>query len=117
MKNVIFFKHARAGSLGLIILIDPTSVLCFPRQINPTILEGLLTKIIATLVTRYNTMHTIIKHHLSVNDIEIWGKFRRLEGGDTMRAVEFSGTNTEDKRDASYVRVCPFFGTLFILSS
>ena len=52
--------------LGLIILIDPTSVLCFSCQINPTIPEGLLSKIIVTLVTRYNTMCTIIKHHLSM---------------------------------------------------
>ena len=79
LKNVIFFKHARTGCLGLIILKDPTSVLCFPRQINPTILEGLLTKIIATLVTRYNTTHTIIKRHLSVNDIEIWEIFVDLK--------------------------------------
>ena len=71
-----------------------------------------------TLVTRYNTTRTIIKRHLNVNEIEIWGKIRRLEGGDTMRAVQVSRPNTEDNRDASYVRVRVFFfGTLFILSS
>ena len=102
------------GLYGLIILIDPTLVLCFPRQTNPTIPEGLLSKIIATLVTRYNTTRTIIKRCLSVNDIEIWGKFRRLEGGDTMRAVEVSRSNTEDKRDASYVRVCYFIQVIYL---
>ena len=114
-----FFLYILAQGLSvLIILIDPTSVLCFPRQKNPTIPEGLLSKIIVTLVTRYNTTRTIIKRHLNVNEIEIWGKIRRLEGGDTMRAVQVSRPNTEDNRDASYVRVRVFFfGTLFILSS
>jgi hypothetical protein len=82
------------------------SVLCFPRQKNPTIPDGLLTKIVATLVTRYNTTRAIVKHHFSVQDVEIWGKFRRLGAGDTMRAVAVCRSDAEDRREASYVRVC-----------
>jgi hypothetical protein len=82
------------------------SVLCFPCQRSPTIAEGLLAKIINALVTRYNTTRSIVKHHFSVQDVEVWGKFRRLGGGDTMRAVAVCRSNAEDRRDASYVRVC-----------
>jgi hypothetical protein len=66
----------------------------------------MVAKIINTLVTRYKSTRAIIKHHFSVQDVEVWGKFRRLEGGDTMRAVAVCRSNTEDRRDASYVRVC-----------
>ena len=114
-----FFLYILAQGLSvLIILIDPTSFLCFPCQKNPTIPEGLLSKIIVTLVTQYNTTCTIIKCHLTVNEIEIWGKFCHLEGSNMMRVVQVSRSNTEDNQDASYVRVHGFFlGTLFILSS
>jgi len=81
-------------------------VLCFPREKNPTIPEGLLSKIIATLATRYNSTRAIIKRHFSAKEVEFWGKIRRLEGGDTMRAAAVCHANAEDRRDASYVRVC-----------
>jgi hypothetical protein len=90
------------------ITIDPSTVLCFPRQKNPIISDGLLSKIIAALVTRYNTTRTIIKRQVSAHNIEVWGKFRRLGGGDTMRAAEVCRSNTEDRREASYVRVRVF---------
>ena len=85
---------------------DPTSVLCFPRLTSATIPEGTISKIIASLVTRYDTTRTIIKRHFRAQELEIWGKFRRLEGGDTMRAAAVCRAEAEDRRDASYVRVC-----------
>lgn len=84
---------------------DPTSVLCFPRQTSATVPEGTISKIIASLVTRYDTTRTIIKRHFQVREMDIWGKFRRLEGGDTMRAAAVCRAEAEDRRDASYVRV------------
>ena len=86
-------------------LKDPSYVLCFPRQTSPNIPEGVLSKIIAALVTRYNTSRTIIKRHFTVQEMEVWGKIRQLGGGDTMRAVKVCRTEAEDRRDASYVRV------------
>ena len=80
-------------------------MLCFPREKNPTIPEGLLSKIIATLITRYNSTHAVVKRHLSVQEIEFWGKIRRLGGGDTMRAAAVCHANVEDRCDTSYVRV------------
>ena len=108
-KLVIIHAHIYIHSL------DPMLVLGYPRQIHTTISQGLLSKIIVTLVTRYNTTRTIIKRHLSVQDIEIWGKIRRLDGGDTMRAAAVGRANAEDKRDASYVRVSVLF--CFLLPS
>ena len=100
-------------------LIDPMSVLCYPRQQNPTVSQGVLSKIIAALVTRYNTTRAIINRHFSVQDLEVWGKIRRLEGGDTMRASAVCRANAEDRRDASYVRVRVwqrFFCSLLLLT-
>jgi hypothetical protein len=87
-------------------LTDPTSVLCYPRLKNPAIPNGLRSKIIATLCTRYNTRRTIISRHFAVQEVEFWGKFRRLGGGDTMRAAAVCQSNAEDRREATYVRVC-----------
>ncbi|KAF5319954.1 hypothetical protein D9611_011078 [Ephemerocybe angulata] len=36
--------------------------------------------------------------------VEMWGRVKRLEGGDTMLASEVVTTNAEDRRNASYVR-------------
>ena len=81
-------------------------MLCFLHEKNPTIPEGLLSKIIATLATYYNSTHAIIKCHFSAKEVEFWGKIRQLEGGDTMRAAAICHANAEDRRDTSYVQVC-----------
>ncbi|KAF8955921.1 hypothetical protein BDZ97DRAFT_1854368 [Flammula alnicola] len=82
----------------------PTSVLCFPRQKHPDIPDSLYSIIVATLATRYNTTRAIVKDHFSAQQVEFWGKFRRLGGGDTMRAAAIVQSNAEDRRDASHVR-------------
>jgi len=105
LPNVRTLMHVQIELSRSSQLTDPTSVLCFPRQKTPTIPDSLRLKIIATLTTRYNTTHTIIKRHFRVQEVEFWGKFRRLGGGDTMRAAAICQSNAEDRRDASYVRV------------
>jgi hypothetical protein len=42
--------------------------------------------------------------------IQQWGKVRRTDGGDTMRAVDFA-TVAEDRREATFIRVrkCSLF--------
>ena len=61
-----------------------------------------------TLATRYNTTRTVIGRHFSVDKVEFWGRLRRLEGGDTMRAALVCQAYADDRRDASYVRVSLF---------
>jgi hypothetical protein len=95
--------------------IDPTSVLCFPREKNPTISPGLRAKILAALATRYDKPLAAVRRHFSDQNVEFWGKIRRLGEGDTMRAAAMMKSSTEDGRDASYVKVytpalCRIFG-------
>ena len=54
MRNVSISQTV--GQFGLTYhLTDPGLVLCFPRQKNPEIPTGLRSKILAALVTRFNT--------------------------------------------------------------
>ncbi|KAF9470229.1 hypothetical protein BDN70DRAFT_821602, partial [Pholiota conissans] len=82
----------------------PTSVLCYPREKNPSISDSLYAKIVATLATRYGKNPAIIKRHLSRDNIEFWGKLRRIDGGDLMRAADVGQVVAEDRRDATHVR-------------
>ena len=104
-REFAFIECLSSHSSLICQLTDPMSVLCFPRQKNPAIPDGLCLKIITTLATRYNTTRAIVKRHFLVQEVEFWGKFRRLGGGDTMRAAAVCQSNAEDRRDASYVRV------------
>jgi hypothetical protein len=63
-----------------------------------------LNKIIAALATRYSTTVAVIRKHVAVDQIEEWGKVRRIDGGDTMNASALM-SSTEDRRDATFVRV------------
>jgi hypothetical protein len=98
LTNVSVSKHVLSFSHENLYLKDPTLVLCFPRQTSPTLPEGVISKIIASLVTRYDTTRTIIKQHFRAQDIEVWGKLRRLGGGDTMRAAAVCRADAEDRR-------------------
>ncbi|KAF7372350.1 hypothetical protein MVEN_00095200 [Mycena venus] len=61
-------------------------------------------KIITCLATRYNQEVAIIKKYFNPNDVELWAKVQRLEGGDQMLASSMMNADTDDRRDATYVR-------------
>jgi hypothetical protein len=56
------------------------------------------------LATRFNVASRVAKKFLP-DDVEQWGKLRRLEGGDIMHAHAIVPKRM-DGRDASFVRVC-----------
>jgi hypothetical protein len=82
---------------------DPTCVLLPPRCALPPS-TGVLNQIIAALATRYDTTVAVIRKNVAVDQIEEWGKVRRIDGGDTMNASALA-SSTEDRRDATFVRV------------
>ncbi|KAJ2924111.1 hypothetical protein H1R20_g12985, partial [Candolleomyces eurysporus] len=84
--------------------------LVYPRRKEPQISPGAMSKILAALATRYSPpfgnplqVSTVRKHVINA-PIEIWGKLRRLEGGDLMHASQVVSARADDRRDASYVR-------------
>ena len=85
-------------------VIDPTCILLHPRVSNPQIEAGMLTKIVVCLSTRSNKSGATVCRHLSINNIKLWDRVRRVDGGDTMNASSLVKSH-EDSRDASYVRV------------
>lgn len=91
--------------LKVLVFKDPTCMLLHPHVANPVIDNGLFTKIIVCLATRYNKTVGAVRQHLSVNDIEQWGKVQIVGGGDTMVASSLVKYSQEDSRNATYVRV------------
>lgn len=59
------------------------------------------------LQTRYGKGAAAIRRHLPKENIDQYGKVRRLDGGDMMHASLLVHSQ-EDSRDATFVRVCPF---------
>ena len=86
-------------------ITDPTCLLLHPHVPNPVIENGLFTKILICLATRYNKSVGAVRRHISVNNIELWGKVQIVGGGDTMVASSLVKSSQEDSRDATYVRV------------
>ena len=86
-------------------IVDPTCMLLHPHVANPVIDNGLFTIILVCLATRYNKTVGAVRRHVSVNDIELWGKVQIVGGGDTMVASSLLKYSQEDSRDATYVRV------------
>ena len=82
---------------------DPTCILLPPRS-REAISQGLLNQIVAALATRYDTTMATIRRHFRADQVEEWGKVRRLNEGDTMNASSMFRP-AEDRRDATYVRV------------
>lgn len=58
----------------------------------------------AALATWYDTTVAVIRKNVAVDQIEEWGKVRRIDGGDTMNASALV-SSTEDRRDATFVQV------------
>jgi len=89
---------------------DPTYVLLPPRRSSSTISASLAAKIVISLSTRFDKPQNIIRQHFVVENIEQWARVRRLEGGDVMNASSFANYS-EDRRDATYIRVSSLSAT------
>ncbi|EKM49073.1 uncharacterized protein PHACADRAFT_179343 [Phanerochaete carnosa HHB-10118-sp] len=57
------------------------------------------------LATRSNVTLSAAKPHVKSDRIELFGKVRRLEGGNIMCASESAASTGDDRRDAIYIRV------------
>lgn len=92
-----------SGNTLLIFCTDPTCVLLPPRVTqfeNPS----LLTRIAVHLATRHNLNISSARQLVTSAKLELFGKVRRLEGGDTMCASSLVA-HANDRRDATFVRV------------
>ena len=85
-------------------LTDPTCILLPPRRPFSTISDTLGNKITISLSTRYNKPASTIREYFSVQNVQQWGRVRRLDGGDDMYASALC-RSAEDKRDATFIRV------------
>ncbi len=84
--------------------LDDSCVLLPPRR--PLQLDsdrGLQDKILSCLCTRLQIAPTPLRRLLP-KTVEQYGKVRIINDGDTMRASALA-TNSEDSRDATFVRV------------
>ncbi|KAJ3502398.1 hypothetical protein NMY22_g18601 [Coprinellus aureogranulatus] len=86
-----------------------------PRVSKPVIAPGLFRKIAAALVTRFSSNNASQREDLMTIQraeellgtcmIETWGRVRVLKGGDTMLASELVIQESEDRRNATFVKV------------
>jgi hypothetical protein len=93
------------GYFILFIYLDPTCMLLHPHVTNPVIDNALFAKILVCLATWYDKTVGAVRRHLSISDIEVWGKVQIVGGGDTMVASSLVKTSQDDSRNATYVRV------------
>jgi hypothetical protein len=63
--------------------------------------------ITAALATRFDVKVTAVKPYLHTATVRQWGRIRRIDSdaGDIMHAASMS-TPGDDRRDATYIRVC-----------
>ena len=64
------------------------------------------------LATRFRVQPRDLPGEFLPEDVEQWGKLRRLEGGDIMHAHDIV-TKRMDGQDASFVRVCELLSMSF----
>ena len=72
--------------------------------------SNLINGIAASLATRFDVPVAVVRPHLNSALVEEWGKIRRIDSdaGDTISTSSLSPAN-DDRRDATYVRVCARF--------
>ncbi|KAI6023243.1 hypothetical protein BKA83DRAFT_4463948 [Pisolithus microcarpus] len=81
--------------------IDPTCALLPPC--HSTLLEdSLKTRVAKALATRFNTTLSQAHQYLDHSKVELWGKVKQLDGGDTMVAATLA-PHYQDLYDASYI--------------
>jgi hypothetical protein len=79
-------------------------MLCGPRR-HETLPSAIRNKVLACLATRFDVGKNVVSSVVKLDQpIVQYGKVARLEGGDLMVGVDLI-TQTDDTRDASFVRV------------
>ncbi|KAJ7784947.1 hypothetical protein DFH07DRAFT_864335 [Mycena maculata] len=89
-----------------------TCILLPPRQISRLVTiyqiskpeSGLARKITACLSTRFDKNMATIRKYFDPDDVEQWAKVQRLDDGGRMLASSMMHSETDDQRDATYVR-------------
>lgn len=76
-----------------------------PYLPNFTLDRSMQTKIATHLATRFETNVATVRRLINLDEIEQWGKIRRLGEGDTMIASSLA-SKYDGKRDSTYIRVC-----------
>ena len=94
--------------LTTIPLLDPRYVLLPPQRPSSTIPQSVDNKIAIHFATRFSQNINTVRRYLKRENITQWARVQRLAGGDVMHASELF-TQAEDRRDATYVRVCMHF--------
>jgi hypothetical protein len=89
-------------------LLDPRYVLLPPQRPSSTIPQPVENKIAIHFATRFSQNVNTVRRYLKQENITQWARVQRLAGGDLMYASELF-IQAEDRRDATYVRVCIHF--------
>jgi len=96
--------------------LDPRYVLLPPHRPSSTIPQSVENKIAIHFATRFSQTVNTVRRYLKRENITQWARVQKLAGGDLMYASELF-IQTEDRRDATYVRVCMHFeATVFKLT-
>ncbi|KAJ6559311.1 hypothetical protein B0H10DRAFT_1845888 [Mycena sp. CBHHK59/15] len=98
----------RLGPPKIFMITDPTCILLPPHRISTPLSPGLARKISVSLSTRFDVNLPTINKYFNAENVDQWAKVQRLDDGDRMLASSML-TASEDRRDATYVRVCIFF--------
>ena len=111
------FTISAICDLSLTHVTDPSCVLLPPQQPSSTVSDSLHNKIMVHLATRLSTntrkvTKAMVKKSYQPSQVSRWYKVRRLEGGDDMVAATLA-VYSEDRRDATYIRVCPLLHISF----
>jgi hypothetical protein len=105
MYVVVVLFHSFSYAIGL---LDPRYVLLPPQRPSSTIPQSVENKIAIHFATRFSQNINTVRRYLKQENITQWARVQQLAGGDIMYASELF-IRTEDRRDATYVRVCIHF--------
>ena len=89
-------------------LLDPRYVLLPPQRPSSTIPQPVANKVAIHFATRFSQNVNTVRRYLKQENITQWARVQLLAGGDFMYASELF-IQAEDRRDATYVRVCIHF--------
>ena len=107
--DVLFHSTTFLTAIGF---LDPRYVLLPPQRPSSTIPQTVENKIAIHFATRFSQTVNAVRRYLKRENITQWARVQQLEGGDLMCASELF-IQTEDRRDATYVRVCMHFEVSF----
>ena len=92
---------------------DPLYMLSAPRR-HEILLSPIQNKVLACLATRFNVKKNVVQSVIKLDQpITQYGRVTRLEGGDLMIGRDLV-PETDDSRDASFVRVESHFSYVYV---